>query len=350
MPSWIHPKKVIEMLKETKTGLEAGIQGSGHSFANTRMASRYTPSGFIDEQLSGITYLNTVKQLLDDAENDWPKFLGRLENMRQTILNDKTCRDGMFLDITGEAAVMEGIQSNVESFLTELPGDANSGDKLMDFYNVEHPWITQAKELMSDDKVKDEGFVVPTQVSYVGKGGRLFGVGESVPASSAVVSKFLRTGYLWDNVRVIGGAYGGFCTFNSQSGFFSFLSYRDPNLADTIDVYDKAADALLEAADLMEQDPEALTTAIVGAMGDMDSALSPDQKGWTQFQRWITRQSPERRQKVRQDIIDTTPTDFRLFGQRLKELQQPSVAVVSSKAAFESAAEAGKQMSLINVV
>ena len=68
------------------------------------MASRYTPSGFIDEQMSGITYLNTVKQLLDDAENDWPKFLGRLEKMYQTILNAKTCRDGMFVDITGEAA------------------------------------------------------------------------------------------------------------------------------------------------------------------------------------------------------------------------------------------------------
>jgi len=342
-------KKVIEMLKESKTGIESGIQGSGHSFANTRLASRYTPSGFIDEQMSGLTYLDTVKVLLADAENDWPKFLSRLENIRNTILDQSTCRDGAFLDITGEAAVMEGIQSNVETFLNNLPGDAD-GEQLMDFYNVEHPWITEAKAKMVEAEIFDEGFVVPTQVSYVGKGGRLFDVGDSVPASSAVVSKFLRTGYLWDNVRVIGGAYGGFCTFSSQSGFFSFLSYRDPNLAETIDVYDKAADALLEAAELFENDPEALNTAIVGAMGDMDSSLSPDQKGWTQFQRWITRQSPERRQAVRNEIIDTKPSDFKMFGERLMSLKQPSVAVVSSKGAFEKAAEAGKVMTLVNVV
>eukprot|EP00560_Eucampia_antarctica_P004850 CAMPEP_0197831322 /NCGR_PEP_ID=MMETSP1437-20131217/9214_1 /TAXON_ID=49252 ORGANISM="Eucampia antarctica, Strain CCMP1452" /NCGR_SAMPLE_ID=MMETSP1437 /ASSEMBLY_ACC=CAM_ASM_001096 /LENGTH=1100 /DNA_ID=CAMNT_0043434181 /DNA_START=53 /DNA_END=3355 /DNA_ORIENTATION=+ len=343
-------KKVIEMLKESKSGLESGIQGSGHSFANTRMSSRYTPAGYIDEKMSGITYLNSVKIMLEEAEKDWPTFLARLEKMRDTILDNETCRNGMFLDITGEKAVMDGIQSNVESFLENLPGDAK-GSALIDFHNEEHPWLTQAKtEMVKNAPIADEGFVVPTQVSYVGKGGKLFDVGEKVPASSAVVSKFLRTGYLWDNVRVIGGAYGGFCTFNSQSGFFSFLSYRDPNLADTIDVYDNAADALIEAADLFEKDPDALNTAIVGAMGDMDGALSPDQKGWTQFQRWITRQSPERRQKVRNEIIDTKASDFKMFGERLKALKQPSVAVVSSKRAFEEAAEAGKVIELTSVV
>merc|ERR1712013_655370 len=157
-----------------------------------------------------------------------------------------------------------------DKFLEELPGDSD-GEKLPNFYEEVHPWIPEAKKLMEGfAPLKDEGFVVPTQVSYVGKAGLLYEEGESVSGSAEVVSRFLRTGYLWDNVRVIGGAYGGFCTFNSKSGFFSFLSYRDPNLEQTLDVYDKAADALLEAADMMEKDPDALTTAIVGAMGDLD--------------------------------------------------------------------------------
>lgn len=77
-----------------------------------------------------------------------------------------------------------------------------------------------------------------SQVNYVVKGGRLYEPGEVVPGQASVVSRFLRTGYLWDTVRVMGGAYGGFTKFNPVSGLFSCLSYRDPNLGKTLDNYD----------------------------------------------------------------------------------------------------------------
>ena len=81
----------------------------------------------------------------------------------------------------------------------------------------------------------------------------------------------------------MGGAYGGFCTFSSFSGLLTFLSYRDPNLDKTLDVYELAADDLMAAAETLENDPDALTTAIIGAVGDLDGALSPDQKGYKAF-------------------------------------------------------------------
>ena len=197
--------------------------------------------------------------------------------------------------------------------------------------------------------IEDEGFIVPTQVSYVGKSGLLYEKGERIPGSAAVVARFLRTGYLWDHVRVMGGAYGGFCTFSPFSGMISFLSYRDPNLHKTIDVYDAAADALMEAADALEQDPNALATAIIGTIGDMDGALSPDQKGFTAFQRWLINESPEYRQKYRDEVLNTKSEDFRDFARRLKNIKDPSIAVVSSKSAFEAAAKAGKEMKLKEV-
>ncbi|CAN0279789.1 unnamed protein product, partial [Ectocarpus sp. 13 AM-2016] len=92
---------------------------------------------------------------------------------------------------------------------------------------------------------KDEGFVVPTQVNYVVKGGPLYKPGEVVPGQASVVSRFLRTGYLWDTVRVMGGAYGGFTKFSPVSGLFSCLSYRDPNLGKTLDNYDGCAGVLV---------------------------------------------------------------------------------------------------------
>merc|ERR1712151_488786 len=131
--------------------------------------------------------------------------------------------------------------------------------KLPNFYKEVHPWVAEVKKEMAEmAPLKDEGFVVPTQVNYVGKAGLVYDEGETVHGSSTVVSRFLKTGYLWDRVRVMGGAYGGFCTFSPYSGFFSFLSYRDPNLSQTLDVYDAAADAVIEAADFFENEPAAL--------------------------------------------------------------------------------------------
>lgn len=148
----------------------------------------------------------------------------------------------------------------------------------------------------------------------------------------------------------MGGAYGGFCTFSPYSGFFSFLSYRDPNLSKTIDVYDGAADALVEAANQLADDERALAMAIIGTIGDMDGALSPNQKGFTALERWLVNESPEQRQKFRDEILATTAEDFKVFGERLKKLKDPSVAVVSSQAAFDAAASEGNDFKLKTVL
>merc|ERR1712147_73729 len=252
----------------------------------------------------------------------------------------------MMFDITGDKAVLEKVQPSIDNLLKELPGQANA-EKLPDFYEEEHPWTAPIKKLMSElVPIEDEGFVLPTQVSYVGKSGLLYDGGEQASGASQVVSKFLRTGYLWDHVRVMGGAYGGFCTFSPLSGFFSYLSYRDPNLSKTLDVYDAAGDAVIAAAEQMKSDSDMLSQAIIGTVGEMDGSLSPDQKGYTAFQRWLINENPETRQRFRDQVIDTKPEDFEAFGKRLKSMKQPSIAVVSSEAGFEAAEKDGKTFSL----
>jgi Zn-dependent M16 (insulinase) family peptidase len=299
---------------------------------NTRMKARYRVGGYIDEMMGGITQLETMKELLKQAEEDWPSLLARLEKIRNVILDKDSCRSGLFLDITGDSAVLERIQPSVDQFLGSLPGDADG------------------KKLQELAPIVDEGFVVPTQVSYVGKSGLVYDVGETASGSAQVVSRFLRTGYLWDHVRVMGGAYGGFCTFSPYSGFFSYLSYRDPNLSKTLDVYDEAANAVIAAAEQLENDPAALAQAIIGTIGDMDGALGPDQKGFTSLQRWLVNESAEHRQNSRNEILDTKAADFKAFGERLKNLKEPSVAVVSSKGAFDVAKEHGKEMNMKTIL
>jgi hypothetical protein len=148
----------------------------------------------------------------------------------------------------------------------------------------------------------------------------------------------------------MGGAYGGFCTFSPYSGFFSYLSYRDPNLSKTLDVYDGAAEAVIAAGEFLENDPDALAQAIIGAIGDMDGSLGPDQKGAAAMSRWLINESAEYRQKNRDQILDTKAEDFKAFGERLKALKDPSVAVVSSKAGFDAAKEDGKEMNMKTIL
>jgi presequence protease len=315
-----------------------------------RMKARYRVGGYIDEMMGGITQLDAIRDLLTQVEENWPSVLSRLEKMRSLILDNDFCRDGLLLDITGDKTVLENIQPSVDTFLKELPGDSN-GKKLPDFYSVVHPWVAQIKKMMAEmAPVQNEGFVVPTQVSYVGKGGILFEEGEIATGASQVVSKFLRTGYLWDYVRVMGGAYGGFCTFSPYSGFFSYLSYRDPNLSKTLDVYDAACDAVITAAEQMEKDPEILSQAIIGTIGEMDGALSPNQKGFTQMQRWLVNESAEYRQNYRNQILDTKPADVKAFGERMKAMKGPSTAVISSQSAFDAAKADGKDFNLKTIL
>jgi Zn-dependent M16 (insulinase) family peptidase len=167
---------------------------SGHTAVNMRMKAKYRVAGYVDEMMGGITQLETIPELLKQAEEDWPSLLARLEKMRSTLLTESTCRDGMFLDITGDKAVLEKVQPAVNTFLNELPGASNA-EKLPNFYKEKHPWVAPIKELMTANvPVADEGFVVPTQVSYVGKGGLLYSEGETASGSAQVVARFLRTG------------------------------------------------------------------------------------------------------------------------------------------------------------
>ena len=91
-------------------------------------------------------------------------------------------------------------------------------------------------------------------------------------------------GWLWDQVRVQGGAYGAFCALDRMSGSLALVSYRDPNVEKTLATYDATAD-YLRKLDLSDRD---LTLAIVGAIGDLDTYLLPDARGAASLSRHLT--------------------------------------------------------------
>jgi Zn-dependent M16 (insulinase) family peptidase len=139
------------------------------------------------------------------------------------------------------------------------------------------------------------------QVNYVGKAANIYENGYELDGSAYVISKYIGNTWLWDRVRVSGGAYGGFCDFDSHSGVFSYLSYRDPNLLKTLDNYDGTVDFLKN----LELDEDSLTKAIIGTIGDVDSYQLPDAKGYSSFMRYLMGITEEERQQRREQILST---------------------------------------------
>jgi len=176
--------------------------------------------------------------------------------------------------------------------------------------------------------------VMPTKVNYVGKGLDLYREGIRPNGAHLVARAYLRTSWLWDKVRVQGGAYGGRCMFNRYSGDFTFVSYRDPNLLATLDIYDRTAD-FLRTADLGEAE---LNRNIIGTIGEVDTYRLPDAKGFASMQRHLIGDSDAARQQMRDEILSTTAADLRKFGDAMAEVAAKGrIAVIGSEPAIEAA-------------
>jgi len=175
--------------------------------------------------------------------------------------------------------------------------------------------------------------IVTAQVNYVGKGANLYELGYAYHGSVNVITNFIRTGWLWDKVRIQGGAYGAYSSFSRQSGVLTFLSYRDPNLLDTLAVYDQTAHMLC-TVELSDQE---LTRNIIGAIGAMDAYQLPDAKGHTSMVRYLFGESDAERQQIRNEILATTVADFRAFADVLAQVKsQGTVVVMGSQNTLET--------------
>ncbi|NLG72573.1 MAG: hypothetical protein GX495_11115 [Chloroflexi bacterium] len=168
------------------------------------------------------------------------------------------------------------------------------------------------------------------------KGANLYELGYELDGSIHVITNYLGTTWMWERVRVQGGAYGGFSVFDRHSGIFSFLSYRDPNLVGTLQNYDGTAGFLRRLA--LSEDER--VKAIIGTIGEMDAYQLPDARGFTSMVRYLLGETDEFRQKLREQVLDTTEEDFHRFADVLERLNEAGrVVVLGSQDAIRAANE-----------
>jgi Zn-dependent M16 (insulinase) family peptidase len=265
--------------------------------------------------MGGIDYLLTLRTLIDEIENDWPSVLARLETVRHSLLN----RNALICNVTVDSENWQNLQPELDAFLAQLP----SADVAV------HTWLSPANG-------NNEGITLPAQVNYVGKAANLYELGYNLHGSIGVITNYLRTSFLWDKVRAQGGAYGAMVRFGRQSGVLTFLSYRDPNLLNTLTAYDQTAE-FLRAGELTEDE---LAKNIIGAIGSLDAYQLPDAKGFTSLVRTLLGETDERRQQYRNEILGTTLADVKAFADVLDDVAGAGrVAVLGAEDAIESAAD-----------
>lgn len=302
-----------QIVLEEKASREASLVPSGHNVVNNRLRAQFNEADWASEQISGISYLMFLRRLAEAVDEDWPTVLNVLEQMRTILVN----RNALLCNVTLDAAGWKQFDPQLSEFLNNLPAGAVTPAE----------WTTR--------KNPDyEGLSIPAQVNYVGKAADLYRLGYTLHGSALVVTRYLRTSWLWEQIRVRGGAYGGFCVFDPRSGVFSYLSYRDPNLLGTLDVYDRTGNFLRE----LELSETELTRSIIGAVSDLDTYQLPDARGYSSMLRYLVGDDEEYRQQLREEVLATTASDFRNFADVLDQINTEGlVAVLGGEKALEEA-------------
>ncbi|VAI49572.1 unnamed protein product [Triticum turgidum subsp. durum] len=311
-----------QFVSQSKARMENRLRGSGHGIAAARMDAKLNAAGWISEQMGGVSYLEYLRDLETRIDQDWDRISASLEEMRKSLFS----KEGCLINITSDSKNLEKSGQHIAKFLDALPSAPSLGSD---------PWLSRLPSV-------NEAIVIPTQVNYVGKAGNLYQSGYQLNGSAYVISKHISNTWLWDRVRVSGGAYGGFCEFDTHSGVFSYLSYRDPNLLKTLDVYDGTAKFLRE----LEVDDDALTKAIIGTIGDVDSYQLPDAKGYSSLMRYLLGITEEERQQRREEILATSVKDFKEFADAVEMINDNGVVV--AVASPDDVEAANKEKSLFS--
>jgi len=291
-----------QILLQEKTQQEQKIIPNGHMVVSSRIRSHFNESDWAMDKMTGLAYFHFLRGLEKTVDTDWEKVLAVLEDLRSILLN----RSALVINMTTDRSWPQ-IKNRVLRFTDSLPQKK-----------------TARQTWRREDPPAFEGMIIPAQINYVGKGADLYALGYPYHGSIHVITHFLRTTWLWEQVRVLGGAYGALCRFDRLSGTFSLVSYRDPNLLVTLDVFDRTAQFLAK----LSLDGKELTKSIIGAIGEIDTYMFPDTMGLVSLQRYLNRTTNADRQIMREQILSTTAENFRDFAAVLERFKAVGIVKI----------------------
>lgn len=308
-------KRLREILQENRAGLKSSLEAAGHSTAVNRSMSYISKSSFLQNQLGGIESYRFVDELCTRFDELSDSLINILEALVYRIFR----KDRLLVSITADDEGYRYFED--ESFdIFDTMYDIAVG-KLPPLLPVHKPIM----------KRLNEGFKTPGKVQYVARTGNFIKKGYEYSGCLRVVKTILSYNYLWNNVRIAGGAYGAMCGF-ARSGDSYFVSYRDPKLQETNNIFENIPE-FLENFDVDERE---MTKYIIGTMSEVDAVLTPRAKGTLAYTMYRSGLDQFDMQRERDSILTMTPEDVKKSAALVKAvLECDNICVVGSEAAIE---------------
>ena len=300
--------RLNEIIAEMRSQMQSSMIGSSHSVAAGRAAAGLTTPDRIIELNSGIDFYRFISDLMDNFEERKAEIVEKLKETAKCIFRP----ENFFVDVTSEkeegAKCLSGVIKKICDSL----------------YTCEVKKEQFKPELLKEN----EGFMTAGQVQYVCRSGNFRKAGIEYNGYIPVLKTILGYNYLWENVRVKGGAYGCFSRFG-KNGIGYLVSYRDPNLEGTIKVYEEAPSAI----EKFDVDERTMTKYVIGTFSELDIPLTPALKGMRSLRAYLSDVSFESIQKRRDETLACTPEDIRKCAELLKAILSDNRLVVVGSAA-----------------
>lgn len=319
-PQFNDTKRLSDLLKETVSQMQMSLVSGGHISAITRALSYYSKNSYFEELSSGISFYEFIQHWKNASERD----LLDLGNLMKKTLAEIIAKAKITLAVTYSHANEEQVRREISAYIERHQIDVDY-----------HP--EAERKVLSNQK---EAFITSGNVNYVAKAMNYKRFGYLYSGSFAVANNFLNTDYLWNKVRVEGGAYGGMSAIR-RSGDMILVSYRDPNIADTYQAYEGIVDYFAQFG----SEEEEVKNAIIGTISGLDTPLTPSMENAKILGMYFSELTHQDEMKTRAEILDTTSEDIRKMSKLFEQvLNTDFICTVGSKKCIE------KDTSLFNKI
>lgn len=299
-------KRLGELVAQIKARLQANLSSSGHLVAAMRSMSSFSRYALYQDELKGVAFYRSICHIEKELSESPKSVSDKLAAIAKKLF----ARNRMLISFTG----------NNEAYGNAKP----SLEKVIAGFNKMSAVGNQAEVHFNTAK---EAFIDASQIQYVAKTGDFICEGYEYTGALRLLRSILSYDYLWINVRVKGGAYGCMNTF-LRSGESYFVSYRDPNLSDTLDVYDRIPEYIKS----FSPDERDMTKYIIGTFSALDTPMNPEAKGSRSLSAYLEGITYEQIQKERNEILNAQPEDIRRLADLVEAvLKKDSICVIGNE-------------------
>lgn len=299
-------KRLGELVAQIKARLQANLSSSGHLVAAMRSMSSFSRYALYQDELKGIAFYRSICRIEKELSESPKSVSDKLAAIAKKLF----ARNRMLISFTGNNEAYCNAKPSLEKVIAGFDKMSAVGDQAEVHFNT-------AKE----------AFIDASQIQYVAKTGDFICEGYEYTGALRLLRIILSYDYLWINVRVKGGAYGCMNTF-LRSGESYFVSYRDPNLSDTLDVYDRIPEYIKN----FSPDERDMTKYIIGTFSALDTPMNPEAKGSRSLSAYLEGITYEQIQKERNEILNAQPEDIRRLADLVKAvLKKDSICVIGNE-------------------